>query len=222
MDYFEIGDRNVVQDNIVIEPATESIAEKIPELVFSTAPAVYDHIFLQDRELFDNFVRTSWASSASTYGFLETTIAREGDELLGIEIGYGGERYYELQEHGSPVGQTLLKKGQVTSDQLKAVGKESYKSSFQIPFIPPDAYYVLALAVTENSRGKGIGAGLLENAFGTAKQAGFRTLHLDVMSDNPAVDFYKRMGMTCMAETVSPLLIDQGIPAEYRMVKPLG
>jgi hypothetical protein len=42
------------------------------------------------------------------------------------------------------------------------------------------------------------------------------------MSDNPAVDFYKRMGMTCMAETVSPLLLDQGIPAEYRMVKQLG
>jgi len=206
---------------IVIEPATSFHGEKIPDLIFSTAPSVYGHSFLNDRSLFDRFMLASWTAPASSYGYRETTIARDTDDLLGIEIGYGGERYYELHENGSPVGRTLIENGSATVEQMKAVGRASYDTNFQIPYVPADAYYVMSLAVTEASRGKGIGAMLLNNALEEAQKAGYRTLHLDVLADNPAVEFYKRLGLTCMVESVSPQLREFDLPVEYRMVKRL-
>lgn len=77
----------------------------------------------------------------------------------------------------------------------------------------------MALSVKENCRGLGLGAKLLSNAIDRARKDGCRTLHLDVLSDNPAIDFYERMGMTCMAETTVPELCQHhGVPAQHRMV----
>ena len=80
----------------------------------------------------------------------------------------------------------------------------------------------LALAVPETHRGRGAGAGLLRNAVDTARTAGYRELHLDVLSDNPAVKFYQSMGLVCMSETVAPEPCrEHGVPMEMRMVLPL-
>jgi ribosomal protein S18 acetylase RimI-like enzyme len=52
-----------------------------------------------------------------------------------------------------------------------------------------------------------------------ARAKGFRTVHLDVMSDNPAVGLYQSLGFEIMAETITPIPCRQhGIAMELRMV----
>lgn len=182
----------------------------------------YGYIFGQSRELFDAFVRRSWTTPHSLYSHTEATVALDGSELLGIEIGYDGKRTYELKAEAGTVALALLDSGEANEAHLRHVADAAAKNEFQLPLIPSTAYYVMALAVTEASRGRGVGARLLHGAFDRARKAGYRSVHLDVLSDNPAVGFYEAMGMTCMAETSVPELRDKHrIPMERRMVKEL-
>ena len=57
----------------------------------------------------------------------------------------------------------------------------------------------------------------MDNAMRTAREAGFSQLHLDVLSDNPAVNFYRSMGLEVLAETRAPKPEAGGVPPEYRM-----
>ena len=58
---------------------------------------------------------------------------------------------------------------------------------------------------------------LLSQAMSRAKEEGFRGLQLDVLSDNPAVNFYQSMGLELLVESLAPKPNAAGVPAEYRM-----
>jgi hypothetical protein len=58
------------------------------------------------------------------------------------------------------------------------------------------------------------------------KEAGIRdgrvALELDVLSDNPAVQFYRSQGLELLAETRAPKPQEYGVPPELRMGTPLA
>ena len=54
--------------------------------------------------------------------------------------------------------------------------------------------YVYHLAVREDLQGSGIGRALMERAEKSLYDAGVEKIHLFIYSDNPAVEFYKRIG----------------------------
>lgn len=62
----------------------------------------------------------------------------------------------------------------------------------------------------------------MSNAIEAARGAGLRGLHLDVLSDNPAVGFYRARGMVCLAEAVAPEPLRQGVPMEMRTALEFG
>jgi ribosomal protein S18 acetylase RimI-like enzyme len=94
---------------------------------------------------------------------------------------------------------------------------------FLIPPIPEGAYYVQHLAVVPELRGRGVGAQLLEHAFGKAARGGYRSVQLDVVADGPAVRFYRRMGMEALSETRVPRLeADYKVSTHLRMTKSLA
>ena len=51
----------------------------------------------------------------------------------------------------------------------------------------------------------------------SARQQGFAKLQLDVLSDNPAVEFYRAVGLKLLAETRAPDPSAFGVPPELRM-----
>src|SRR5690606_2432376 len=92
-------------------------------------------------------------------------------------------------------------------------------ASYMNPHVPDDCSYIIVVSVPQEARGKGAGRALMEHEIGRARAKGFRTVHLDVMSDNPAVGLYSALGFEVMAETVTPVPCRQhGIAMEYRMV----
>ena len=62
----------------------------------------------------------------------------------------------------------------------------------------------------------------MRHALDRAEAAGLRGVQLDVLSDNPAVDFYRSFGLDCLVESTAPIPFAAGVPTELRMEKRFG
>ena len=196
----------------------ERVAARIPDLVHATGASSYDYQFGPGRDLFDPFVERAWRAPRTLFSHTEATLGVDGETLAGLEIGYGGRDWYALKPPLRDVSLALLQGGVVSRDRLKQMARRSHLASYLNPSVPETAYYVLALSVAESHRGQGLGARLLRNAIDQAREAGYRELHLDVLSDNAAVGFYRAMGFEVVAETVAPEPCrEHGVPMELRM-----
>jgi ribosomal protein S18 acetylase RimI-like enzyme len=93
--------------------------------------------------------------------------------------------------------------------------------AYLCPPIPERAYYVQWLATDPRIHGRGLGKQLLTAAFERSRSEGYAEVQLDVKSTNPAVGFYKHLGMHILSESRVPFLEQDDILAHYRMVKHL-
>jgi ribosomal protein S18 acetylase RimI-like enzyme len=208
-------------DGLELAPGTPAQRAPITTLVWSTGPASYAYIFGR-RTTFDAFVGASWAMPDTYFGHTEATVALVGGRVVGVEIGFDGARSYRTKANLAGVATRMVADGIVTDDELEGVLTRADAASYLNPFVPDAAYYVLALAVSDDVRGTGVGAALLANAMTRGRRAGCRALHLDVLSDNPAVGFYRAHGLVTMAETIAPVPCrEHGVPMELRMVTSL-
>ena len=208
-------------ERIELVAGTPEHAERIADLVWSTGPASYAYIF-GSRARFERFVARAWQTPETYFGHTEGTVALRRGEAVGIEIGFDGARNYRTRANMTPVAATLVRDGGLTSDELAGVVARAEKASYLNPYVPDSAYYVLALAVAPALRRTGLGARLLRHAAERGRRAGCRALHLDVLSDNPAVAFYRAHGLVTVAETIAPEPCrEHGVPMEMRMVMPL-
>lgn len=198
------------------ETDTNAFADYIPELVWATGPVSYDYHFA-DRALFDAVVLGSWQQDGSLFAADATTLAVEGDTLLGIEIGMPGPEYTARQQGLAPVWKAMLADGRLSEADLAGVLERSDHASWLNPVVHADTYYIHALSVTPAARGKRVGYQLIQRAIDAAREQGFARLQLDVLSDNPAVSFYHSVGLEILAETRAPKPAEFGVPPELRM-----
>ncbi|MDH4125870.1 MAG: GNAT family N-acetyltransferase [Gammaproteobacteria bacterium] len=156
-----------------IRPAHKSDARRIAELYRISSDGVADYIW--------------------------TKLARPGEAILdvgqrryareGTPFSYENCKLVELQ--GSVVGMLVA---------FPMAVDEEYEESD--PILVPysvleedQSYYVCGMAVDEKYRGRGIGAGLLDEAERTARQLGFQKLSLIVFEQNiGARRLYERHG----------------------------
>jgi GNAT superfamily N-acetyltransferase len=208
-------------DTVQLVPGTVEHRSAIADLVWSTGPSSYSYIF-GERGRFDAFIESSWLTPATYFGHTEATVAMCDGRVAGVEIGFAGHRNYETKDNLAVVSADLVAKGLVTSDDLVRILTRADKASYLNPFVPGHAYYVLALAVVPGMRGTGLGARLLANAMEKGRAAGCRELHLDVLSDNDAVGFYRARGLETAVESIAPEPHACGVPMEMRMTMPLA
>lgn len=194
----------------------ERYADEIPALVYATGPSSYDYHF-QDRDLFDELVRRSWRTPGTLFAWDSTRLALEDETLLGIEIGFEGLEYRPRQTALGNLWPKLLESGFVDEAALARLITRSDRASWLNPVTRPGVWYVHALSVKPEARGKRLGAALLESAMVLGRQAAFRALELDVLSDNPAVEFYRAMGLELLVESRAPDPEAHGVPPEWRM-----
>ena len=208
-----------------MKPADAALREQyeqgIPELVWATGPSSYEYHFA-DRTLFDAIVVGSWHQPHSLFGADATTLAVEDGTLLGIEIGMPGPEYRTRQAGLGPVWQALIAAGDIDASAIPGVLERSEHAHWLNPALDDETYYIHALSVTPQSRGKRVGFRLIDRAIQAATDNGFKKLQLDVLSDNPAVGFYRSVGLELLAETTAPKPAAFGVPPEYRMGMRLG
>lgn len=200
----------------VTDDTVEQFSPDIPELMWSTGPISYEYHFGK-RELFDAVALGSWRHRGSLFGFDAATVAIKDGQLAGVEIGMKGGDYRDRQAALGPVWQKLIADGDIDPNVIPGVLQRSDHASWLNPVLHADTYYVHALAVKPEFRGKRIGYQLIDGAINRAKEQGFKRFQLDVLSDNPAVEFYRAVGLELLAETRAPKPAEYGVPPEYRM-----
>ena len=206
-----------------IVESTEALARahagQVPGLIHATGPASYDYQF-GSRAVFDPLVRASWMTAGTLFANDAATLALDGDDLLGLEIGFTTPGFTERASALGPVWPTIQEYANLSeADQalLAGLGRRVRECSWLNPIVPSDVYYVFALSVWPEHRGEGIGAALLRNALERARDLGATGLQLDVLSDNPAVDFYRAHGLEVLVESTAPIPHANGVPTELRM-----
>jgi len=197
-------------------------AAHIPDLVRATGPQSYDYIFGPRADVYDAFIETAWMAPGNFFSHTQSTIAFEDGVFRGVLIGHDGPAHYPLKDALWPLLDGLVQKGDVEAAHLVALAERADIASYMNPHVPEDCHYIIVVSVPLSARGRGAGKALIENAIAHARGEGFRSVHLDVMSDNPAVGLYRAMGFQPMAETITPIPCRQhGLAMELRMVLPL-
>lgn len=204
-------------DTVRLVPATADMAPLVPPLMLETNPHLWAYYFAGDYEAFAKFAELGWRQDAGVFSHKHATAAVLGDDLAGLCLSYTAR----LQSQQAAASQAAVIKG-IEHSLIEHFMQVQGEAMYLQPAIPDDALYVFLLSTTEQARGRGVGAKLLTNAFNQAKEAGLKSVHLDVYAANPAVRFYERMEMAKLVEVYVPSLETHGISTHYRMVKQLG
>ncbi|MGV8997463.1 MAG: GNAT family N-acetyltransferase [Parvibaculaceae bacterium] len=200
------------------EPATR-FATYIPELVRATGPKSYRYIFGPYEPLYQQFMAQAWATPDNFFSHTQSVLALEGDAFRGVLIAHDGPEHYRLKDAVFPIIYGLVGEHGITPELITELAERADIASYMNPYVPNDCRYIIVVSVPEAARGKGAGRALMFHEIESARAAGYRTLHLDVMSDNPAVGLYSALGFETMTETITPILCRQhGIAMELRMV----
>ena len=150
----------------------EVYAAEIPELVWSTGPVSYEYQF-GTREVFDHAVCGSWPMDGTLFGADATSLAIEDGALMGIEIGMRGAEYKTRQHALAPLWKNLIERGDVSKQDFYGLLERADHASWLNPVIDADTYYIHALAVKPEYRGKRIGFYLIDNAIKKARGQGY-------------------------------------------------
>ena len=193
-------------------------APHIPDLVHATGPRSYDYIF-GGRQLYEPFITAAWAAPGNFFSHEQSVLVFEDDVLRGVLISHDGPDHYSLKDAVWPVALALVDEGRATEADIRGLASRAEIASFMNPHVPDDCSYIIVVSVPAEARGRGAGRALIAHEIARARAKGFSRVHLDVMSDNPAVGLYRAMGFEPMAETVTPIPCrEHGLAMELRMM----
>ncbi len=201
-------------DKIEIERADPAYSEIISELIYQTVPEVWTYLFDSNRELFERYIEGLWLRVHNTFAHTEAVVLIDTQKgnVCGLELGYRGDAKKDL---GKRLGTAL--ESIMSQEELATMAPLEQGISYMTAAIPPSAYYLQFFSVDPAYHGQGLGSTLMENCISRAKQLNCRSIHLDVTTDNPAVNVYKTLGFRIAAETRLPE--KEILPSFYRMVK---
>jgi len=202
--------------SIEILQATPDQAELAAELLHATGPPIFDYLYGSEPAFRTRMMALQWQAEE---GFLSHRHAMAaygpGGDMLGLELGFDNTVEDAAFEAASAIVQA-----HATAAQTAQIFAAARNLVYLTPFTPVGNYCVHNLAVTNTDRGTGLGRRLLEGAFERAAKSGYKSVCLDVMEINPAVGFYRHLGMRLACETRIPDLVEHhGFPTIYRMVR---
>jgi len=203
-----------------IIPATQQLAEVhqqgIADLVHQTGPVPYDYQF-GSKGLLDRIVKGSLPVEKTLFGFDGLTLAMEEGALVGILYSFQGPEFQERKAGLTQVMTDMVSNKELSIDEVTGLAERAGHAQWLNPVVRNSIYYIHAVAVTPESRGRKFGVELIQHAMNMGREQGCKGLELDVMSDNPAVNFYQSQGLEILAQTTAPKPRAYGVPAENRM-----
>lgn len=204
--------------SIEIMPAKPDHAERAAELLYSTAQPIFDYLYGPDKAFRTRIMALQWQADEGFLSHRHAMAAYDADgDLMGLELGFDSKA-----EPAAFAAAWNVVRGNATAAQQKHISMAGHHLIYATAFTPNGNYCVQNLAVGDTGRATGLGRRLLEGTFQRAAAAGYKAVCLDVLETNPAIGFYRHLGMRLAAETRIPDLMEQrGFPAIYRMVRDL-
>lgn len=191
-------------------------AARIPELLHASAPELYDYHF-GDRALFDAAVTRSWITPGSLFASEITHLALDGDEVLGLEMGYHAPEHRDRQHEMAGVWRILREDGVVDADGIAGVIDRTEQARWLHPELRPRRYYIQAISVCPAQRGKGVEEALLDHTRRQALAMGFHRIEVDVPANHAMAPFYESHGFHLLVESRIGAASAQGVPPHRRL-----
>lgn len=165
-------------------------ADRVAELIFEADPALTSLIMGEREEAVERF-KLLLGISSSPWSAERTLVALLDEEVVGVLVGAMGDEKAEADRKAAEWGRAmglrwLLKSIRVGMKMAKAVTND----------VADDEYYPLALTVSAEHRGKGIGSQMMEWILQNHDR-----VVIDVNIDKQdAVRFYQRHGFEIVGE----------------------
>jgi ribosomal protein S18 acetylase RimI-like enzyme len=196
----------------VLRPAQSTLAEG---LVFARyldwAAEGFFRFWLGRRA--GELVAQAYVEPDNEYSFQNVTFAELDGRVVGMAVGSTAERRHEFSDRP-------LRKAKGFPTLRASVVRVLCAPMFRVlENIAEGEFYLLAVAVDEEARGRGIGSTLLDHVEERARAEGSRRLALDVAAKNEgARRLYERRGMAVESRWPAIGLVP---PLLMRMTKPL-
>ena len=107
----------------------------VAELAWSTGPASYG-FQLGTMPIMTALAEASWRVPETLFGYDSATLALDGDELAGIEIGFVTPGFRTRVDALSQFVPALLEKGLINIGQLEAILQRSAQCAWLNPTVP--------------------------------------------------------------------------------------
>ncbi len=204
--------------SVEIRTATADHAEHAAQLLHATAPPYFDHLYGYDAAFRARLMAQQWRAGEGLLSHRHAMAAYAADGgLLGLELGFD-----RAAEVAAFTATDEILRAHATAAQRRKIAKAARELVHVTPITRQGEYCVQGLAVADSLQSNGLGRRLLEGAFRRAAAAGYSSVCLDVMQDNPAVGFYRHLGMRLVCETRLPeLMARHQFPVVYRMLRDL-
>ncbi|MBT3330384.1 MAG: GNAT family N-acetyltransferase [Rhodospirillaceae bacterium] len=206
----------------IIGPANDapSLAIAAAQLIWDSSPQFLGYIYADNRARGFKDLQHQWLQRGGLlshrHGMLATSQPKPTNEyeILGLSLSMPGSGMIAQSEVTGGILSSLA------TDRILPKFKKRLKAmDYHHPPVPEGAYYLQNIAVSTEFRGQAIGHRLFQDVLNRAGTAAYTALHLDVISNNPAVAFYRRQGMEILSETNLPALWTKDVqPTRYRMV----
>jgi GNAT superfamily N-acetyltransferase len=188
--------------------------DAVGDWLFETGPEIFDYIF-DGKENALRHLAAHWALTEGVFSHSHAILAHQGGKVVALELGFTSA---QKEAHTNATGARFY--ADLSPEAFEAQIGRAMAIDPLLPKIPDDAYYLQNLVVAPGARGSGTGRALLRHAFERAKDSGLASVHLDVLTNNPAVGFYLANGMDDVVEIHVPKLVrSHAMPGVIRMVK---
>jgi len=185
----EISSRNIQDDTIIIREAKPDLEEGLVfAQLFDEASEGFFKSMLGKKTY--EIIADAFVKSNNEYSFENVTMIEYKSKIVGMVSGY---TYTEKQGYKKNILSQFPKGAKLRIMMFSVAGR--ILSHFLGPRGKED-YYLQAIAVSIQMRGKGLGQRLMKHSGEIAIKKGSKTLSLDVSSKNEkAINSYNKFGM---------------------------
>lgn len=166
-------------------------------MIYNAGPLGLEYVYGPGRHRVISFLRIAFIHGSSSLGYRTHVVATVNGRVVGIVAFYDGAKYRSLNR--KILYPVMRFYGPLTCLNVLRRGIRVQQALVR----PPNGDDVLIqhLCVSEDMRGRGIGAILLNHVYDTARSRGFRRCIGDVEVANPrAQALYERLGCQVIEE----------------------
>ena len=200
--------------SLTLRPAAATLAEGLiyARLLNDAAAGMYR---LKLGRRFDQIVAEAYLEPGHDHSFQHAVFAANNATIVGMATGYSAA------EHELSTDEPLVRAAGWRAYRMSAYARFMRRLFDFMETVPAGDFYVHAVAVAGESRGRGVGSELLDEMETRARYAGAQRIVLDVAASNEGGRrLYERRGMDVEAE--SPRWFGLPHTNVIRMVKPLA
>jgi ribosomal protein S18 acetylase RimI-like enzyme len=197
-----------------IIPARPDVDERrVAELIWTVNVPLMSYLF-HDEETWARLLATDWRHVNGLVCHAKAHLAVDDGKVVGVLVCHDPLTLDENFE------QSMQRWAETEPPDLVSHLETAFLMMDRLcPHPRPNEYFVLDIAVSPSQRNKGLGRRLMTAAIDQAKALGKSAICLDVIANNPAVGFYKALGMQIEAEIRLPYLDENyGLGMHYHMV----